>query len=105
MSGEEALVRELTSRDVTGLAAYRIVPREELKSAERARDWFERSGVQGVVALRPVSRETEQTVLGRRLVVGLLPVVLELLPLRLEQRVRRQTFGHLDDDWRRNANI
>jgi len=61
ISGEEALVRELTSRNVTGLAAYRIVPREELKSAERARDWFERSGVQGVVALRPVSRETEQT--------------------------------------------
>jgi hypothetical protein len=61
MSGEEALIRELVSRSVKGLAAYRIVPREELKSAERARGWFERAGIEGVVALRPVSRETERT--------------------------------------------
>jgi hypothetical protein len=33
MSGEEALVRELTERGVTGTATYRFVPREELKSA------------------------------------------------------------------------
>jgi hypothetical protein len=60
MSGEEALTRELTARTVNGLATYRIVPREELKSAERAKSWFERAGIEGVVALRPVSRETEQ---------------------------------------------
>jgi hypothetical protein len=61
MSGEEALVRELTTRGVTGVATYRFVPREELKTAEKARGWFERSGVQGVVCLRPVSRERETT--------------------------------------------
>jgi hypothetical protein len=59
MSGEEALSRELLARGVTGLASYRIVPREEMKSAERARGWFEKAGVEGVVALRPVSRQTE----------------------------------------------
>ncbi len=57
VSGEEALTRELTGRRVSGLPAYRFVPREELKNAEQARGWFERSGVEGVVALRPVSRE------------------------------------------------
>jgi hypothetical protein len=58
MSGEEALVRELTERGVTGTATYRFVPREELKSAEQAKGWFERSKVEGVVVLRPVRRET-----------------------------------------------
>jgi hypothetical protein len=61
MSGEEALAGELTARSVNGLAAYRVVPREELTTAERARGWFERAGIEGVVALRPVSRETERT--------------------------------------------
>jgi hypothetical protein len=60
-SAEEALTRELTARNVTALPSYRIVPREEIKSAEKARGWFERAAVQGVVALRPVSREKEKT--------------------------------------------
>jgi hypothetical protein len=55
MSGEEALVRELNARKVTGTATYRFVPREELKSPEKARGWYDRAGVEGVVALRPVS--------------------------------------------------
>ena len=59
MSGEEALARELTALGVNGTATYRMVPREELKSVDRAKGWFERSGVQGVVVLRPVSREKE----------------------------------------------
>lgn len=60
MSGEEALARELLERNVNGTPTYRFVPREELKSAEKARPWFERAKVDGVVALRPVKRETEQ---------------------------------------------
>jgi hypothetical protein len=60
MSGEEALTRELAARGVNGTATYRFVPREELKSADQARGWFERAKVEGVVALRPVSRETER---------------------------------------------
>jgi len=61
MSGEEALTRELSARNVRGVAAYRIAPREELMNADRAKAWFERAGIQGVVALRPVSKDTEQT--------------------------------------------
>jgi hypothetical protein len=61
MSGEEALTRELAARNTNGVASYRLVPREELKNADTARGWFERAGVQGVVALRPVSRETEKS--------------------------------------------
>jgi len=58
MSGEEALARELTERGVNGTPTYRFVPREELKSAEKAKPWFERANVEGVVALRPVKRES-----------------------------------------------
>jgi hypothetical protein len=61
ISGEEALVRELEARRIQGVATYRLVPREELASAERARPWFERAGVQGVVSLRPVSAEKQVT--------------------------------------------
>lgn len=61
MSGEEALARELTARGGTGLATYRFVPAPELKSAETAKAWFERRGVKGVVALRPVSRDVEKS--------------------------------------------
>ena len=60
MSGEEALVRELSARGVNGKATYRFVPGPELKSAESAKGWFQRAQVEGVVALRPVSRQTER---------------------------------------------
>jgi hypothetical protein len=57
VAGEEALVRELTSRGLQGVASYKIVPREEVTVADKAKGWFERSGVEGLVALRPVSAE------------------------------------------------
>src|SRR5262245_21644564 len=59
MSGEEALARELTARGVNAKATYRFVPGPELKSAERAKVWFERAKVDGVVALRPVASKSE----------------------------------------------
>ena len=55
--GEEALARELIARGFQSVATYRIAPKEELQSAERAKGWFERANVEGVVALRPVGRE------------------------------------------------
>ena len=61
ISGEESLVRELTARGLQSVATYRIAPKEELQSAERARVWFEKANVEGVVALRPVSREKRTT--------------------------------------------
>ena len=61
ISGEEQLVRELSARGIQGVAAYRFIPRDETTDAERARPWFERAAIEGVVALRPVSAETEVT--------------------------------------------
>jgi len=61
VSGEEGLVRELTARGMQGVATYRIAPKEELQSGERAKPWFEKAGVEGVVALRPVSAEKRST--------------------------------------------
>src|SRR5205085_2357692 len=43
------------------VAQQRLAARGELRSAEKAHAWFDRTGVQGVVALRPVSRQTETT--------------------------------------------
>ncbi len=56
--GEEALARELAARGMTSVATYRIAPKEELQSAERARPWFEKANVEGVVALRPVRKDS-----------------------------------------------
>lgn len=61
ISGEEALVRELSARGIQGVASYRIVPREELQNADRARVWYEQAGVEGVVAFRVVSDEKRRT--------------------------------------------
>jgi hypothetical protein len=60
MSGEEALARELSARGIQGAAAYRMIPPEELKNTERAKAWFERDAVAGVVTLRPVSASKEK---------------------------------------------
>jgi hypothetical protein len=57
MSGEEALARELTGKGMQGVAAYKLIPREELKDVERAKGWFERESIAGVVTLRPVSQD------------------------------------------------
>jgi hypothetical protein len=61
ISGEEQLARDLTALGMQGVASYRMIPREELTSAEKARPWFERAGIEGVVSLRPVSMDTRRT--------------------------------------------
>ena len=61
VSGEEALVRELTARGLQSVATYRIAPKEELQSADRAKGWFEKANVEGVVAIRPVSKDKRTT--------------------------------------------
>jgi hypothetical protein len=61
VSVEEALARALTPRDVVPVPAYRIVPREELRDADKAKPWFERAGVEGVVALRVISAGKKRT--------------------------------------------
>jgi hypothetical protein len=62
MAGEEALVRELNARGMQGVASYRMVPKEELLDADRARPWYEKAGVQGVVALRVVNDDRRKTI-------------------------------------------
>jgi len=57
VSGEEALARELEARGISAVATYRIVPKPELASAERAKPWFEKAAVEGVVAVRPISKD------------------------------------------------
>lgn len=59
MSVEEALARELTSRGPVGVAAYRSIPAELLQDPDKARAWFERTGVAGVMVLRVLSLDKE----------------------------------------------
>ena len=61
VAGEEALVRELNARGMQGVASYRMIPKEELLDADRARPWYEKAGVQGVVALRVVNDDRRKT--------------------------------------------
>lgn len=60
MSAEEAMARELTARGSVGVAAYRTIPKELLHDADKAREWFERTGVAGVIVLRVVSVDKEK---------------------------------------------
>jgi len=62
VSGEEALVRELGAIGLpNGVASYRIVPREELRDPDKARGWYERSNVEGVVSMRLLKADTRTT--------------------------------------------
>jgi len=55
VAGEEALADELTKRGMQGVPSYRLVPKELLKNADQAKAFFERAGVDGVVAFRAVN--------------------------------------------------
>jgi hypothetical protein len=61
MSAEEALAREITARGPQGVAAYRLIPAEEIRDKDRARGWFERAGAAGVIIMRLVDLTTEKT--------------------------------------------
>jgi hypothetical protein len=62
VSGEEALVRELAALGLArGVASYRMIPREELRDPAKAKGWYERAGVDGIVSMRLVSAETRKT--------------------------------------------
>jgi hypothetical protein len=61
VSGEEALANELSARGMQGVPSYRIVPKPVLSNAEEARGFFERAGIQGVVAFRVINDERRVT--------------------------------------------
>ena len=60
MSAEEALARELTARGVEGVAAYRVIPGEEIRNPENAKRWFDKVGAAGVVIMRVVDLSKEK---------------------------------------------
>jgi hypothetical protein len=60
MSAEEAMAREISARGPIGVASYRIVPREDIANKERAKAWFERAGVQGLVVMRLVDTDKQK---------------------------------------------
>ena len=62
VSGEESLTNELNARGMRGVASYRIMPKEELRNTDNARGWYEKSGVQGVIALKVVSNDRFKTI-------------------------------------------
>ena len=59
MSVEEAVARELTARGKVGVAAYRSIPAELLEDPDKARAWFERTGISGVIVMRVLSVDKE----------------------------------------------
>ena len=61
VAGEEALVRELTARGMQGVASYRMMPKELAQDPDQAKAWYEKAGVQGVVALRVVDDDKRTT--------------------------------------------
>jgi hypothetical protein len=61
IAAEESLARELNARGVQGVAAYRLIPKEELRDKDKAKGWFERASVAGIVIMRVVSAEKEIT--------------------------------------------
>jgi hypothetical protein len=62
VAGEEALADELNKRGMQGVPSYRFVPKELLKNPDQARGWFEKSGVQGVIAFRLISDQQRRTI-------------------------------------------
>jgi hypothetical protein len=60
VSIEEILARQLTALGVTGVASYRLVPKEVMKDKDAAKGFFERAGVKGVVALRVLGIEERE---------------------------------------------
>jgi hypothetical protein len=59
-SAETQLATELTGRGMRGVAAFRIVPVPETRNVARVREFLEKSEVQAVVVIRPVSLTSER---------------------------------------------
>ena len=60
MSAEEALARELTNRGLEGVAAYRLIPKEEIRDPKLVKAWFQKAGAAGVVMMRLIDLSKEK---------------------------------------------
>ena len=58
---EDALARELTARGMVGIAAYSLIPKELLQDKDKAKEFIDKAGVTGVVAMRVVGKDKEVT--------------------------------------------
>lgn len=56
---EDVLAQELTKRGVVGVAAYSVIPKELTKDKDRAKEFLEKAGVKGAVAMRVVGKDKE----------------------------------------------
>ena len=61
VAGEEALVRELNARGMNGVASYRMMPKELAQDPVQAKTWYDKAGVEGVVAFRVVNDDRRRT--------------------------------------------
>lgn len=62
VAGEEALVRELDARGMKGVASYRMMPKELAQDPAQAKIWYEKAGIEGVVAFRVVADDRRKTI-------------------------------------------
>lgn len=56
---EESLAKELTLRGVEGIPAYTLASGNDLKDKARAKAVFAQKGIEGIVIMRPVGRESK----------------------------------------------
>jgi len=56
---EDALAREITAQGAVGVAAYTLIPRELTQDRDKAKEFLDKAGVAGVVAMRVVGKEKE----------------------------------------------
>jgi hypothetical protein len=61
---EDALAREITAQGAVGIAAYTLIPRELTQDRDKAKEFLEKAGVAGVVAMRVVGKEKELSASG-----------------------------------------
>jgi hypothetical protein len=60
-AAEDALAGEITAHGGVGIPAYTLVPKEQIRDKDKAREVFASAGVEGVVAMRPVAKEKALT--------------------------------------------
>lgn len=58
-SAEDLLAKELKARGVQGIPAYDLIPQNETRDKERAKELFSKAGIVGVVVLRAAGAQKE----------------------------------------------
>jgi hypothetical protein len=56
---EDVLAQELTKRGAVGVPSYSVIPKELTKDKDRAKEFLEKAGVKGAVAMRVLGKDKE----------------------------------------------